>query len=77
MTITVSQTPWVSLRKGDAGFMLHNDITLCSRAGLEITKTCPQGIAVIIADAMERGWIEPVAMVPRTDPTLMWDYLKK
>jgi len=77
MIITVNKTPWVTLRTGDIGFMLNDGITVCSRAGLEITKKCPAGIATIIADAMERGWIQPVAMVPKTDPTLMWDILKK
>ena len=76
MTFTVQESPWVILRKGDTGFMLQGEVTLCSRAGLEITNRCPSGIATIIADAMERGWIEPVAAVPRTDPTLLWDTLK-
>jgi len=75
-SISIATTPWVTLRKGDVGFMLDSDYTLCSRAGLEISAQCPPGIATVIADAMARGWLEPVALVPKTDPTLMWDILK-
>jgi hypothetical protein len=76
MTITVNQSPWVTLRKGDASFQLKGDITVTNRAAIEITGKCPQNLANIIADAAERGYIECVAMVPRNDPTLMWDLLK-
>lgn len=76
MKFTVNESPWVTLRNGDTGFRLDNGITVCDRAGIEITNTCPSGMATVIADAWEKGWIRPVAVVPKSDPTLIWETIK-
>jgi hypothetical protein len=77
MTITVQQTPWVELRPGDVGFQLQGDVAVTGRAAIEIPKTCPLYYADVIAWAVEQQWIQPVASVPRTDPTLIWETLQQ
>ena len=77
MTITVQPSLWINLRPGDTSFRLNGDVSVTDRAAIEITNTCPQNYAEIIAVAIKQQWIQPVAAVPRTDPTLMWDRLKK
>ena len=73
---TVAESPWVTLRKGDPSFQLQGDYTISNRAAIMITPKCPPNLANIIADAAERGYIECVAVVPRTDTTYMWETLK-
>ena len=77
MTFTVSETPWVTLRQGDPSFQLQGSLTVANRAGIVINPTCPKEYAGIIAQALDKGYIECVAAVPKTDPTLMWETLKK
>lgn len=76
MTISVQSCPWVTLRPGDVGYQLSNDCVVSNRASIEITGACPGEYAYIIAQALEHGWIRAVAVVPKTDPTLMWDLLR-
>lgn len=73
---TVAESPWVTLRKGDPSFQLQGPLTVANRAGIEITSKCPREYASIIAQAYERGWIKMVAIVPKDDPTYMWETLK-
>jgi hypothetical protein len=77
MNFTVAETPWVALRKGDPSFQLQGPLTLANRASIEITKDCPREYAQIITQAHDRGWLKAVATVPKDDPTLMWETLKK
>ena len=77
MTISINQSPWINLRPGDTSFRLNDNVSVTDRAAIEITNTCPQSYAEIIAVAIKQQWIQPVAAVPRNDPTLMWDRLKK
>ena len=77
MTFTVAESPWVTLRKGDPSFQLQGPLTVANRAGIEITSKCPREYASIIAQAYERGWIKMVAIVPKDDPTYMWETLKR
>jgi len=77
MTFTVAETPWVTLKPGDASFQLQGDFSIANRASLEITEKCPATYVHPLANAIRQGWIRPVATVPKTDPTLMWDTLQK
>ena len=76
MTISINQSPWVTLRPGDTSFQLNDHVSVTDRASIEITGRCPQNYAEVIAMAIEQNWIQPVAAVPRTDPTLIWETLK-
>jgi len=77
MIFSVSETPWVTLRKGDPSFQLQGDFTIANRAGILITPGCPRNLATAIQQALEKGYIECVAAVPKNDPTLVWETLKK
>jgi hypothetical protein len=77
MTITATETPWVTLKQGDTSFTLQDDFAVAYRASIEVSADCPSEYANIIAGAYKRGWLVPVATVPKTDPTLMWDTLRK
>jgi hypothetical protein len=74
---TVTESPWVTLRQGDPSFTLQGPLTLASRAGIQINQGCPSNIANDINWAMQHGFIEAVATVPRDDPTYMWETLKR
>ena len=75
MTITVTETPWIRLEAGDTGWRLNSDLSTTARAVLEVHSECPNEHRWIIQQCLEQGWIQPVAYVPRSDPTLMWDTL--
>ena len=77
MTINSTETKWVSLRQGDTGFTLEDNFTVASRAWVEIKKDCPKEYVDIIRKAYQEGYINVVATVPKSDPTLMWDILKR
>jgi hypothetical protein len=77
MTFTVQQSPWVTLRQGDPSFQLQGQYTMATRASFEITSRCPKQYADIITRAYEQGWLKTVAVVPRDDPTYMWETLKR
>jgi hypothetical protein len=77
MTITVQPSLWINLRPGDTSFRLNDNVSVTDRASIELTGRCPHTYVNLIAMAIKQQWIQPVAAVPRTDPTLMWDRLKK
>jgi len=77
MTINSIERKWVSLRKGDIGFTLEDNCIVASRAWIEIKKDCPKEYADIIRQAYQKGYINVVATVPKSDPTLMWNILKQ
>ena len=77
MTFTVAETPWVSIKRKDPSFRLNSTIGSTDRAYVQITSDCPVGYRDLFAQAVDRGWIECVAAVPKDDPTLLWDTLQK
>lgn len=66
----------VSIRPSDAGFRLNDGFVVADRAAFEISADCPKECLEIILRAINRGWLKPVARVPKNDPTLIWDTLK-
>jgi hypothetical protein len=77
MTFTVSESPWVTLRKGDPSFQLQGPYTIATRASIELDVDCPFEYRQIITQAYDRGWLKVVATVPKNDPTYMWETLKR
>jgi hypothetical protein len=77
MSFTVAESPWVTLRRGDPSFQLQGPYTLADRAYIEITNDCPRGYLEPLANAINQGWIKSVATVPKDDPTLVWETLKR
>jgi hypothetical protein len=76
MSFTVQESPWVTLRKGDPSFQLQGTMVVADRAGVQINSSCPEHVAKQLIKAIECGWIETVATVPKNDPTLFWETLK-
>jgi hypothetical protein len=77
MTFKVAETPWVAVKKNDPSFVLEGPFSIATRAGLEFSKECPRDIMNTVSWAIQQGWIDIVAHVPKDDPTLIWETLKK
>ena len=76
MKFTVEESPWVTIRKGDPSFQLQGPFTLANRAAIQINQGCPRAVANDVAWAIEQGFIECVATVPKDDPTYIWETLR-
>lgn len=74
--IKTSERTTISIRPNDVGFCLHDGVVVAHRAAFEISKHCPNESLEIILRAIDRGWLKPVATVPKNDPTLIVDILK-
>lgn len=74
MGFKVHQSCVRSIKQGDPGFYIRDDITVTPRAGFEISRSCPVEYKSIIAQAINAGWIKPIANV--TEQELMWITLK-
>jgi len=77
INFTVSESPWVTLREGDPSFQLQGPYTMATRASIEIDVNCPPEYRSIIVQAHKQGWLKSVAVVPKDDPTYMWETLKR
>lgn len=62
-----------TVKPGDQGFVLRDNLVLGSRAGFEINQSCPREYKLIITDCINNGWLKPVATV--YDHELTWDSL--
>jgi hypothetical protein len=60
-----------TIKRDDPRFRIVDKFTTCDRAGLEITKQCPYNYAQIIADCIDRGWVQPVAYVTERELLFM------
>jgi hypothetical protein len=67
---------WVTLKQGDPSFHLIGSLYVASRAGIQINADCPKQVRDYVMLALKSRWIEPIATVPKNDPTLMWDTLQ-
>ena len=68
--ITAGQ-PHKTLRHNDADFTFSPDgIKIVPRAGLEISSSCPNYYAKIIAECINNGWLRPVAYMRDTEYTM-------
>jgi len=59
--LTAHKSKIKTLRPSDPGFMLNDGIVVCPRAGFEISRSCPEEYASILKQAIQAGWIKPVA----------------
>lgn len=72
-TASTIETNVQVLRPGDAGFTIHNGFMLAQRAGFELSPSCPQAYADVILQAINKGYLKPIATVKKSE--LMWDRL--
>ena len=73
MKIKVHKTCIRTLRQGDPGFAIVDGVVMAPRAGFEISERCPQQYRLILGQAIDYGWIRPIANVK--DHELMWERL--
>jgi hypothetical protein len=71
MKITTRQTCIRTLRKGDSKFTITDGLVQAPRAGFEIDQRCPSEYRIIIQQAIEYGWLKPIANVK--DNELFWE----
>ncbi len=63
MKITVRQSNIRTIKNSDPRFMLVDGLVTCPRAGFEISNTCPTAYKDVILQAIEYGYLKPVANV--------------
>jgi len=63
MNITTRQSQIKRLDRTDRRFIIYDDFVAVPRAGFEISKTCPGEYRSILMQAVQAGWIKPVAHV--------------
>lgn len=61
--ISTKTTNIITIRQGDAKFMLYDGVVTCPRAGFEISNNCPAEYKSIFVTAINAGWLKPVAHV--------------
>lgn len=64
MFLTETKSKIKAIRPGDEDFILIDGLTLTSRAGFEIDKTCPYEYKLIITECINKGWLKPIAYRP-------------
>jgi hypothetical protein len=56
-----------TLRAGDTQFNLFDGLTMCPRAGFEISSGCPKEYRMVLQECIQNGWIKPVAHMYSTE----------
>jgi hypothetical protein len=73
--LTKHQSKIKTLRPGESGWMLDDGVVVCPRAGFEISRSCPTEYVTLLKQAINAGWIKPVAHLYGKELTL--DLLRK
>lgn len=50
----------VTIRPGDKHWIMNDGPISCTRAGFEISDTCPREYRRILTQAIDNNWIKPV-----------------
>lgn len=61
MKISVHTSNIRTVKHGDPKFTLVDGIVTCPRAGFEISASCPKAYKDVIMQALEYGYLKPVA----------------
>lgn len=61
MKLTVHQSKIRTIRQGDPLFTIVDGFVTANRAGFEIGLRCPDEYRSILIQAIDYGWIKPVA----------------
>jgi hypothetical protein len=69
--ITNNETKTYTLKRGDPDFLIQGKFTIAPRAYIEINPKCPTHIANIVAAAIERGYVIPVATITEREKIFM------
>lgn len=66
-TFTTPTKKIKSIYKGDPDFYIDNGFTMAPRAGLEISKKCPNSYKSMIETCVQMGWLQPVAYMKESE----------
>ena len=70
---TTSDYKFIRMVEGDEDFHMTDGIRLVPRAAVEISDECPVNTKYLVMDAIQKGYVKPVAWVK--DRELMWEKL--
>lgn len=73
--IKTTQTCVRTIRQKDKNFNIVDGNVVVPRAAFEISEDCPDGERFLILQAVNRGYIKPVANVK--DSELFWEAFQK
>jgi hypothetical protein len=71
MTITFYQSTIHTIRPGDRHFQIQDKLLVAQRASFEISKNCPTNHIVYITNAIDQGWLTPVAHITEREMLFM------
>lgn len=60
-----------AIRPRDPHFTIHDGFVLANRAGFELSKSCPAEYKSMLLQAMNAGWIKPIAHVTQEEYMIM------
>lgn len=63
-----------TLKSDDKDFRFVHKNVICSRAGFEISTTCPSDYRLIIGECINNGWLKPVAFMKESE--YVWEKVK-
>lgn len=52
-----------TIKQNDPRFLIKDGLTVTPRAGFEISIQCPSEHRMILTEAINKGWIKPVAHI--------------
>lgn len=53
-----------TIRPSDEDWFIIDGLMMAARAGFEIDKSCPHEYTLIIAECINKGWLQPIAYQP-------------
>lgn len=71
MNFTTRQSNIRRIDRTDPKFMIRDTFVMVPRAGFEISKSCPDEYRSILMQAVNAGWIKPVAHVTERELLFM------
>lgn len=75
LNIISSSSDLKTLRPGDPHFNMVDGMILGQRAGFEIDPACPKYYKAVIVEAINNGWLRPIATVREHE--LNWEIMSK
>lgn len=74
MTYNTTESDYISVESGDELFTFVSGMVLVPRASIVVDSSCPPSYNDILVQAIQRGWIKPVAHIQGKEAT--WQRLK-
>ncbi len=71
MNFTFSESKIKTIQPGHKHFMIRTGLTLAPRASFEISRSCPNEYKTILMQAVNAGWLKPIAHVTSEEYMVM------